>query len=45
MRAAATARAGEVVLLSPGCTSYDMFADFTERGDAFVRVVEAVVAA
>jgi UDP-N-acetylmuramoylalanine--D-glutamate ligase len=44
-RAAVQARPGEVVLLSPGCTSYDMFANFAERGDAFARAVEAVVAA
>jgi UDP-N-acetylmuramoylalanine--D-glutamate ligase len=33
--AAATANPGDVVLFSPGGTSYDAFADFVERGEAF----------
>jgi UDP-N-acetylmuramoylalanine--D-glutamate ligase len=33
--AAAAARPGEVVLLSPACASFDAFRDFEHRGDAF----------
>lgn len=36
---------GDVVLLSPACTSYDMFHDFEERAAAFVQAVEALDAA
>ena len=32
-------RAGDVVLLSPACTSYDEFRDFEERGAAFRELV------
>lgn len=34
------ARSGETVLLSPMCTSFDMFQDFEERGDCFKRNVQ-----
>ena len=37
--AAETASAGDVVLLSPGGTSYDAFKDFAERGEAFRKWV------
>jgi UDP-N-acetylmuramoylalanine--D-glutamate ligase len=35
-------RPGEVVLLSPACASLDMFANYEERGHAFVAAVEAL---
>jgi UDP-N-acetylmuramoylalanine--D-glutamate ligase len=41
--AAAAARPGEVVLLSPACASFDMFDHFEHRGDVFKAVVNALV--
>jgi UDP-N-acetylmuramoylalanine--D-glutamate ligase len=38
--ATARARPGEVVLLSPGGTSFDEFKDFAERGEHFRALVE-----
>jgi len=35
------ARFGDVLLFSPACSSVDAFADFSDRGDAFVRAVRA----
>jgi len=41
-RAAGLARPGEVVLLSPGGTSFDAYRDFEERGMHFRQLVEAL---
>lgn len=32
-------RNGDIILLSPGCSSQDMFRDFEERGDYFKKLV------
>lgn len=40
LKAATSATSGDTVLLSPGCSSYDMFKDYKARGDEFKRVVQ-----
>lgn len=40
--AASQAGQGDVVVLSPGCASFDMFNNFTHRGEEFIRIVEAL---
>lgn len=41
-KASKLANPGENVLLSPGCSSFDMFRDYAHRGDEFKRIVQEI---
>ena len=41
-RAHASAKPGEIVLFSPGTSSFDMFKSYVDRGDQFRALVQAL---
>jgi UDP-N-acetylmuramoylalanine--D-glutamate ligase len=41
-RAQEITQPGSVVLLSPGCSSFDMFTSFEQRGEMFINAVNAL---
>ncbi|HEX4335884.1 MAG TPA: UDP-N-acetylmuramoyl-L-alanine--D-glutamate ligase [Polyangiaceae bacterium] len=42
LRAQSLARAGDAVLLSPACSSFDMFVSYADRGDRFAEAVKGL---
>ena len=43
LQARSLAQPGDVVLLAPACSSFDMFKDYADRGDSFKRIVLELV--
>ena len=41
-KARSLADKGDVIIMSPGCPSFDMFKNFTERGEKFVSIVNSL---
>ncbi|GAA4643230.1 UDP-N-acetylmuramoyl-L-alanine--D-glutamate ligase [Pontixanthobacter gangjinensis] len=44
-RAIANAEAGDIILLSPACASFDQFRDYEKRGEHFCQIVSAIAEA
>ena len=42
LAAAAAAEEGDIVILSPACTSFDRFRNFAERGNTFKEIVQSL---
>ncbi len=42
VEAARSATSGDVVLLSPACSSFDQFRDYQQRGETFCRAVKSI---
>jgi UDP-N-acetylmuramoylalanine--D-glutamate ligase len=40
--AAGQAASGDVVLLSPACSSFDQFRNYQERGESFCQMVKSI---